>query len=115
MRKAMVFVVVLFAVAAWGQGNLQDCRKVAASVDGTGRAKLQANMRRQMSGSLLQLSTEVGQCINAHSTELSAREIEQLDWLVYRLDSEVLSRMWDFLGRHHLADKFNDEDERGAR
>lgn len=110
-----VFVVMLLSVAAFGQANLQDCKTVAAGVDKVGRQKVQIDLARQTAGTLLQLSTDAGQCINAHSTELSAKEIEQLDWLVYRLDAEVMSRMWDFLDRHHLANRFNNEDARGLR
>ena len=30
---------------------------------------------------------------------------------MYKLDADVIKRMYGFMERHHLTDKFNDEEE----
>ena len=42
---------------------------------------------------------------------LTAAEIAWLNMLVYKLDADVIDRMWDFIEKRHLADAFNDQQE----
>jgi len=42
---------------------------------------------------------------------LSPASLDELSRVGYRLDSLVIQRMSDFLERHKLMDKFNDEEE----
>lgn len=113
-KWGMLVSVMWIATVASAQ-QLAECKEVAAGVDKTGRAVLSKNVKHSTAGDNLQLSTEVAGCINNHSNELSKAEIEQLDWLSYTLDADVMSRMWNYLERHHLTDGFNAEDAAGKR
>jgi len=47
----------------------------------------------------------------ANQKDLSPASLDELSRVGYRLDSLVIQRMSDFLERHKLMDKFNDEEE----
>jgi len=34
-----------------------------------------------------------------------------LNRIIYKLDADVVARMWEFIERRHLADAYNDEHE----
>jgi hypothetical protein len=59
----------------------------------------------------MKLSTSLTRCVDQHSDVLTASEIARLNVFTYKLDADVLARMWDFIERRHLADAFNDEQE----
>jgi hypothetical protein len=54
------------------------------------------------SGDELQLSTQFAQCLE---------KIDRLNRIIYKLDADVVARMWEFIERRHLADAYNDEQE----
>jgi hypothetical protein len=62
-------------------------------------------------GDEMQLSTSLASCVALHSDVLSTAEIAKLNLLIYKLDAEVMARMWAFIESRHLADAFNDEQE----
>jgi len=49
--------------------------------------------------------------VDQHSDVLTGSEIARLNLLTYKLDADVLARMWDFIERRHLANAFDDEQE----
>jgi hypothetical protein len=62
-------------------------------------------------GDLLVMSTQLARCQERNQNVLSPAALDQLSRAEYRLDSLVIKRMTDFLERHKLMDKFNDEEE----
>ena len=62
-------------------------------------------------GDELVYSTQLAKCLEEYPSELSTTQIDKLDRIAYRFDADVVRRMYDFLERHKLADKFNDEEE----
>lgn len=62
-------------------------------------------------GDLLVMSTQLARCQELYQKELSLASLEALNRVGYRLDSLVIQRMSDFLERHKLMDRFNDEEE----
>jgi hypothetical protein len=63
------------------------------------------------SGDEMQLSTSLAACIAQHSDVLTSAEVARLNLFVYKLDADVMARMWAFIEKRHLADAFNDEQE----
>ena len=62
-------------------------------------------------GDLLVMSTQLARCQELYQKELSPASLDALHRVGYRLDALVMQRMSDFLERHKLMDKFNDEEE----
>ena len=50
-------------------------------------------------------------CVAQHSDVLTHAEIAQLNVIVYKLDADVVARMWNFIDKRRLGDAFNDEQE----
>jgi hypothetical protein len=62
-------------------------------------------------GDLLVMSTQLARCQELHQKELSPASLDALNRVGYRLDALVMQRMSNFLERHKLMDRFNDEEE----
>ena len=62
-------------------------------------------------GDLLAMSTQLATCQERYQKDLSPASSDELNRVGYRLDALVMQRMFDFLERHKLMDKFNDEEE----
>jgi len=62
-------------------------------------------------GDELTLSTKLARCVERHSANMTASEVDKMNRIVYRLDADIISRMYDFLEQHRLAGIFNDEQE----
>lgn len=62
-------------------------------------------------GDLLVMSTQLARCQEQYQKELSPASLDALNRVGYRLDALVMQRMSDFLERHKLMDRFNDEEE----
>lgn len=115
-KAALLLVVIITALSAAMCGqSLAECKAMAARVDKVGRNTLQVNMGHQMAGTLMTRSTDAGRCTDAHARELSAHELEELDWVVYTLDAQIMARMWNFITEHHLGRRFNEEDAGSGR
>ena len=63
------------------------------------------------SGDEMQLSTSLASCMEHHSEELPAPGGALLNAFIYKLDADVIARMWDFIEKRGLADAYNDEQE----
>ena len=62
-------------------------------------------------GDEMNLSTQLTKCVERHSADLTPLQVDKLNRMIYRLDADVISRMYNFLEQHRLADAFNDEQE----
>jgi hypothetical protein len=62
-------------------------------------------------GDELVLSTRLAKCQEAYPNQLTSMQRDKLDRVVYKLDADIIARMYDFIERNHLADKFNDEED----
>jgi hypothetical protein len=62
-------------------------------------------------GDELVLSTNFAKCLEEQSSALTKAQFDKLDRFVYRLDSDIISREFDFIEKEGLADKFNDEQQ----
>src|SRR6267154_5977608 len=49
------------------------------------------------SGDEMQLSTRLEGCVDQHSDVLTHAEIARLNVIIYKLDADVIARMWDFI------------------
>ena len=63
------------------------------------------------SGDEMKLSTRLESCVDQHSDVLTHAEIARLNLMVYKLDADVIARMWNFMDKRRLGDAFNDEQE----
>jgi hypothetical protein len=63
------------------------------------------------SGDEMTLSTRLRSCVDQHSDVLTGVEIAALNLIVYKLDADVMGRMWNFIDKRGLGDAFNDEQE----
>jgi len=63
------------------------------------------------SGDEMQLSTNLASCVEQHSDILTAAEVARLNVLIYKLDADVMARMWAFIESRHLVDAYNEEQE----
>jgi hypothetical protein len=104
--------VTLFLGASAQAQTVEQCKSASKDValvkTTSDFAKLVATMT---AGDELALSTKFAKCVEQHSERLTAYEIDTLNRFAYRLDADVISRMYDFLEKHRLADTFNDEQE----
>jgi hypothetical protein len=78
-------------------------------------ADIQGLFVAMTAGDEMVLSTSLASCVNKHSDVLDESEIARLNLFCYKLDADVMARMWDFIERRHLADAFNDEQEANKR
>ena len=107
-----LLIILLFgSLTAVGQ-TLQQCKSAAndflavkTDADFSGFAKTMT------AGDEIQLSTKLVQCLDRYRNQLTPQQSDKLDRASYKLDADVISRMFDFLERHHLSDTFNDEEE----
>jgi hypothetical protein len=92
--------------------TLEQCRSAISQMSGI-RTDADANrlFAAMTSGDEMQLSTRFESCIAQHSDTLNAAEIARLNVRTYKLDADIISRMWGFIEKRHLADAFNDEQE----
>jgi hypothetical protein len=100
------------ATAAAPAQTIQQCQTAANDVMKIHtKADLSALVSLLTAGDITTLSTRLAGCIEKHSQELTPIQLDKLQRIAYQLDAEVISRLFDFLTRHHLADSFNDEEQ----
>jgi hypothetical protein len=116
MILATCAVVLFLSASACQAQTIEQCKSASKDLalvkTDSDFAKLVASMT---AGDELALSTKLAKCVEQHSEHLTAPEVDKLSRFVYRLDADVIARMYDFLQQHHLADVFNDEQEAKRR
>lgn len=92
--------------------TLEQCRSALNDLSAIhSDADMQGLFATMTAGDEMNLSTSLTRCADKHSVVLSASDVARLNLFIYKLDADVLARMWDFIERRHLADAFNDEQE----
>jgi hypothetical protein len=70
-------------------------------------------MRKSMTaGDELVLSTKLQRCLSIYPNSWSPTQTSEINGVIYELDADVISRMFNYLDRQHLAGNFNDEEEK---
>ena len=96
---------------AQSKPTIEQCRTTANYLLALSATDLEKLQKQMTAGDELVYSTQVAKCLEEHPAELSKTQVDRLDRIAYRFDADVISRMYNFLERHKLADKFNDEEQ----
>jgi hypothetical protein len=113
MKRYILLACVLFGSAFVMGQNLNQCTTTANDLIAT--VKTDSDFfplsKYMTAGDELVLSTKIAHCLEQYHSQLTPAQFEKLDKVTYKLDADVISRMFDFMQRHNLADEFNDEEE----
>ena len=113
--KAAVFALfgVLFLTVPACQGQtIEQCKAASKDLASVKTDSDFTNLISSMTaGDEMTLSTRLARCVEQHSADLTPLQVDKLNRMVYRLDADIISRMYNFLEQHRLADTFNDEQE----
>jgi hypothetical protein len=93
------------------QPTLAECKAFAQVLRDNPTAVVDKLNHGGTAGDLLVMSTQLARCQERYQKDLSPESLDELRRVGYRLDSLVMERMNDFLERHKLIEKFNDEEE----
>jgi hypothetical protein len=113
--KPSAFLLLLVLLCGSLAGVGQTLKQCKTSANGLFAVKssgdFSAFSKTMTAGDELQLSTNLARCLDHYRDRLTPQQFDRLDRMVYTLDADVISRMFDFLERHNLSDKFNDEEQ----
>ena len=115
MRAMLVtcFLVLVYALPSatqqQPQPTLVQCNAFAQMLRDNSNAVVDRLNHDGTAGDLLLMSTQLARCQERNQKDLSPASLDALNRAGYRLDSLVIERMTDFLERHKLMEKFNDE------
>ena len=93
------------------QPTLAQCKAFTQTLRDNPTAVVDTLNHDGTAGDLLVMSTQLARCQEGYQKDLPPASLDELSRVGYRLDSLVIERMSDFLERHKLMDKFNDEEE----
>jgi hypothetical protein len=91
--------------------TLAQCKKFAETLIQNPGPIVERLSHDGTAGDLLVMSTQLARCQELYQKELSPASLDAVNRVGYRLDALVMQRMSDFLERHKLMDRFNDEEE----
>lgn len=117
MRAILVtcFILLVYVLPSPAQQQpqptLAQCKAFAQMLGDNPTAAVDKLNHDGTAGDLLVMSTQLARCQERYQKDLSPASLDELSRVGYRLDSLVIQRMSDFLERHKLMDKFNDEEE----
>jgi hypothetical protein len=110
-----LLIVLVGLVAIGNPTRAQTLEQCKTTADGLQQIKSDTQFEQFTSsmtaGDELNFSTKLAHCIENHSYDLSAAQVDRLNRVIYRLDADVIARMHSFIERRHLIDAFNDEQE----
>src|SRR5271166_2382614 len=112
MKVLFLSAVLLAAAPVYSapvEVSLAQCRSVLGDLSAIHTdAQARGLMAAMTAGDEMQLSTRLAACVSQHSGSLSPADINQLNLFAYKLDADVMARMWSFIESRHLGDAFND-------
>ncbi|MGA8873291.1 MAG: hypothetical protein WB460_19250 [Candidatus Acidiferrales bacterium] len=114
MKRIALFVLIISLTSlAHGQTpTLTQCKTTADMLMAVTSDSQFSHLTASMTaGDELELSTKLAQCQDAYAKQLTPKQFDKTDRMMYKLDADVINRMYGFMERHHLTDKFNDEEE----
>jgi hypothetical protein len=113
MKRIVLLAFVLFGSAVVMGQNLKQCTTIANDLIATVKtdSDFSSLSKHLTAGDELVLSTKLSHCLEQYQAQLTPAQFGKLDRISYKLDADVISRMFDFMQRHNLADEFNDEEE----
>jgi hypothetical protein len=112
MRRLIVLAILLITARGASSQSFQQCQSAASDV-----MKIKSDsdftsfVATMTAGDLMSLSTSLARCVEAHAAELTTTQVDKLHRVIYKLDAETSSRLWNFIQRNNLDDKFNDEEQ----
>jgi hypothetical protein len=110
-RVGFVLFASLVAVSQ-SDPNLAQCRSGAGQLVMVETNSDFSSLSKSMTtGDELVLSTRLARCLELYPTELTPVQFSKLDRMVYKLDADIIQRMFDFIERRHLTNAFNNEEE----
>ncbi|MCU1270709.1 MAG: hypothetical protein JWN74_2003 [Acidobacteriaceae bacterium] len=113
--KTIILIAVILGSAQVGSTQamptIEQCRTTANHLIALSSAELAKFQNQMTAGDELVYSTQLAKCLEQYPTVLSQPQSDKLERIVYHFDADVIRRMLDFMQRHRLADKFNDEEE----
>jgi hypothetical protein len=121
MRAILVtcFILIVYALPSPAQQQpqptLAQCKAFAQMLTDNDTVVVDKLNHDGTAGDLLVMSTQLARCQELYQKDLPPASLDALSRVGYRLDSLVIERMNDFLERHKLMDKFNDEEEQRKR
>jgi hypothetical protein len=114
MMKATIFILLggLFLVPACKGQTIEQCKSASKELASIKTDSDFTNLVSSMTaGDEMNLSSRLARCVERYSADLTPLQVDKLNRIVYRLDADVISRMYNFLEHHRLAETFNDEQE----
>jgi hypothetical protein len=116
LKTALVtYVVLLFALPSRAQQQpqptLAQCRAFTHMLGDNPEAVVDKLNHDGTAGDLLVMSTQLARCQERYRKDLSAKSLDELNRVSYRLDALVIQRISEFMQRNKLMDRFNDEEE----
>jgi hypothetical protein len=107
-----LFAIGLTGLAQAQTPTLTQCKSTADMLMAiTSDSQFSQLTSSMTAGDELEFSTKLATCQDAYARQLTPEQFDKTDRMAYRLDADVISRMYGFMERHHLKDKFNDEEE----
>lgn len=112
MKRIALFVILAASFAQGQTPTLAQCKTTADMLMAvTSDAQFSQLTASMTAGDELNFSTKLAQCQSSYAQQLTPKQFDKLDRVVFKFDADVISRMYGFMERHHLDNKFNDEEE----
>lgn len=110
MRKLTILLLILL-VAAVAHGQEPSLKQCSGSANLLAAVNFEGSLKGMTAGDELNLSSRYARCLDLYQKDLTPAQWDTLDRAVYKLDADVIARMFAFLERHHMNETFNDEEE----
>lgn len=116
MFKILAAFLIGFGPALTFGQTADQCRAVANQLAAINTDSDLASLEKTMTaGDELVLSTKMAACLDNQKKELTPIQFDALDRIGYKLDADVIERMYDFIEHSKSAEAFNDEQERNRQ
>ena len=116
LRHFTIPLLMVASISALAQEKsdptAKQCRHSYAMMDKISKHNLDFIRKSMTAGDELVLSTQLQRCLSIYPKFWSPSKTAEINGIIYDLDADVISRMFNYLDRQHLAEKFNDEEEK---